>query len=646
MFPVPVLALLTALAPAAQEPARDTPSEEGGPTHLGRWLRTIHGLDAPQAVAFGPDGRLHVAEAGADRVRAFDLDGREVAVYAGQGTERLRAPQGVSVAPDGTVLVSDTGNHRVVAFRPDGSVLRAFGGLGAGPGSLHTPLDLDTDGEVVAVAEAGNRRVQRFDLTGRPLGSTPASGPADVALAGESWLFADAALHRIEHRDAAGEPAAVLGEYGFFPGTFARPSGLEVHAGRVFVADQENHRVQVFLLDALAGERGVPALASPLYVVGVHAVRPREGKGRLHYPADVAVSADGALAAVCEPWDDRVQLFGRAPGAEPPPDVTRAGTPQASPHLGPTLAADGTCMASVEPETAEVIVYDLRQLDGERRNDPIRISRFGGRGERLGLFARPAGMDLDLESRSLVVCDPALRRVHEILLDYDPTGEVGQDFEMARAARMLDFERIGPGGERAWPIEPIAAARTGGELFVLDAANEMVHVLDAGWRLQKSFGGHGTAPGALRAPTDLAASPDGERLYVVDSGNRRVQAFSPRGEPLAVLGDGELDEPFGVACAPDGTVVVSDAGAHQLVRFAADGTLLGRSGSRGIRRGELYRPRGLAFSGAGELYVVDHANHRGIVLTVDGEYVDAFGSRLYTRPAEDPASYRAEDYTE
>lgn len=645
------------IGPRAQDPAQEGPAQES-PSHLGAWLLTIHGLERPLGVALGPGNRVYVAEAGAHRVRVFSAEGQELASLGGrgQGAGQLQEPHGVAVAPDGTIFVADTGNHRICVFSADGEPLRQWGGLGSAAGRFHTPRGLALSGNRLAVADEGNQRVQLFDLEGRHLLSVPTRGgegparPTDVALTGAGELLVvDADRQRLERYDSQGRRLATLGGHGFFPGLYANPLGVSLAQGRVFVADQENHRVQVFELEELVDSR---AAVGPRYVLGVHAIRPREGRGKLHYPTDVAVAADLSLVAVSEPLDDRVQLFGRAAGRQPAPDPLRVGIGQASAHLGAQVALDGTWMTTVEPETHQVILHDVRQVT------PIMVSRFGGFGSRLGQFARPTGMALDMQSRTLLVCDTGNRRLQELTIGLDPEAALRQDFEVARYVRALDCERLGKHlrferGELTleWTIVPVAVAvewgrGPEGRIFLLDARNERVHVLDRSLRPLSSFGGHGAEPGRLRRPTDLALDPSGTRVWVVDRGNARLQAFTPEGRLLTVVGEGTLASPRGVVCFADGSILVSDDHHHALFRFDAEGELLARFGERGIRRGCFYGPRGLALDSAGRVTVMDHANHRGLILEAGGEFVGAFGSRLYTAPAKRPEKYRREDYVE
>ena len=87
-----------------------------------------------------------------------------------------------------------------------------------------------------------------------------------------------------------------------------------------------------------------------------------------------------------------------------------------------------------------------------------------------------------------------------------------------------------------------------------------------------------------------------------------------------------FSEPFGIVAAPDGTIVVADAGhAHRIRRISPDGivtTLAG--GARGFADGPGTRaafstPSGLALAQDGTLYVADTGNHAIRRITPDGQ---------------------------
>ena len=119
-------------------------------------------------------------------------------------------------------------------------------------------------------------------------------------------------------------------------------------------------------------------------------------------------------------------------------------------------------------------------------------------------------------------------------------------------------------------------------------------------------------------PWDVAVSPDGRWVYVADTWNHRILKFSPEGKLAKVWGHayyGQDDPlgiwgPRGIAVDALGRVYVSDTGNKRIVIFDADGNYLAQSGSPGLQPGQFDEPVGLAFDEHSNLYVADTWNQR------------------------------------
>ena len=70
----------------------------------------------------------------------------------------------------------------------------------------------------------------------------------------------------------------------------------------------------------------------------------------------------------------------------------------------------------------------------------------------------------------------------------------------------------------------------GNRLHVLDTGNARVQVFSPSHRHLRTLGREGEAPGELSSPSAMWVFPDGE-VIVSDTGNRRLQPFGPSGEP-------------------------------------------------------------------------------------------------------------------
>lgn len=112
----------------------------------------------PMDVAWAADGRLLVADAGADLLRAVDAVGTVTTVKT---TSPLKTPHGVAVGPHGTIYVADMGTHRVLAIGAGGEVTTVAGTGEAGGDAMHLnrPAAVLVHAGWVWIADLDNHRI-------------------------------------------------------------------------------------------------------------------------------------------------------------------------------------------------------------------------------------------------------------------------------------------------------------------------------------------------------------------------------------------------------------------------------------------------------------------------------------------------------
>jgi hypothetical protein len=152
----------------------------------------------------------------------------------------------------------------------------------------------------------------------------------------------------------------------------------------------------------------------------------------------------------------------------------------------------------------------------------------------------------------------------------------------------------------------------------------------------------GTAEGQFSLPRNMAVGQDGT-IYVLDSGNHRLQVFDKDGNFLRAWGNfgtelGQFNEPWGIAVDEE-YVYVADTWNHRIQKFTLDGQFVdsfGSSGSPDVNSGEeglglFFGPRSIILLNDGRLLVTDTGNHRMQVLDTEGNFqyqVGGFGSDL------------------
>jgi predicted membrane-bound mannosyltransferase/DNA-binding beta-propeller fold protein YncE len=229
------------------------------------------------------------------------------------------------------------------------------------------------------------------------------------------------------------------------------------------------------------------------------------------------------------------------------------------------------------------------------------------------------------------------------------------------------------------------AAGLNEDVYVADSRNHRIlHIASDGSLLQEwgTFADQATgdAPiGTFNEPWGVAVGPDSS-VYVTDTWNHRVQKFTEDGKPDKIWGQygqpvAEIPEskssfwgPRGIAVDSQGRVFVADTGNKRIVVFDEDGNYITEFGSAGFDPGQFDEPVGVAVADDGTVYVADTWNQRiqSFVPSEDGTFyfpsvqwdVNAwFGQSLDNKPfiavsadkhvfITDPEGYRVIEFTE
>jgi len=166
----------------------------------------------------------------------------------------------------------------------------------------------------------------------------------------------------------------------------------------------------------------------------------------------------------------------------------------------------------------------------------------------------------------------------------------------------------------------IAIDRERRRVYVADSAHTLskeqsVKIFSLDGKLIGKIGGQkGDRPGYFNVPTYVWVDNDGD-VYVTDTMNCRVQAFSPRGEYLRSYGErgdayGQFSRPKGVALDSFHNVYVVDSAWSNVQIFNPQWQVLLFFGGRGPFPGMLKNATAVAIDKNNHIYVGDYLNHR------------------------------------
>lgn len=533
----------------------------------------------------------------------------------------------------GNLFVADIDNHRVWKLAPDGTMTVIAGtgepGYGGDGGAalrarLASPLGVTVDNQGnVFIADRDNHRVRRVSSAGIIL---------TVAGTGEPGFSGDGGPAQAAQLRA---PTAVA----WSP------------AGRLYIADTENHRVREIsptgLISTFAGTGdtsfngdGIPATAASLQA-----------------PSGLAVPPPGeGLLLIADTAHNRVRRVLSSGLIE---TVAGTGTAGFSGDNGPATQARLDNPRGLAASTAGVWIADTRN-NRIRRVAPdgtittvAGIGRYGFRGDggpaTEAWMVLPHGVALT-PAGTFLVFDTYNARLREV-------NAAGVIQTVAGTGTPTSTGDGGPATAATFNQPLGVAAGPGGVIYVSDSLSHRVRRIDPDGTILTvagtgvgGYGGDG-GPGVeaqLFYPAGLAVDTAGN-LYIADQGNHRIRRLSPDGALARFAGTGEpgyggsgglaisakLRDPYGLAFDAAGNLYVAELGNHRVRRIGTDGIIhdvagtgeSGFSGDGGVAtQARLNHPQGVAADAAGNLYIADSDNHRIRRVGADGKISTVAGT--------------------
>ena len=434
---------------------------------------------------------------------------------------------GATTMRDGSVLIGDYWNRRVLHYATNGGYLGAFidnAGYTADQHQSPYGLGVDPDTGDVYMADTDRRQVDRYSESGVFLNSFGINGksgttpgmfryPSRVAVHSGLVLIADTWSNRIvAYRPTGTVEEWAFGTTGSAPGQFKQPRGMDFDAaGRLFVADQGNKRVQVFDVDA-ANNR----------LVFVRAFGMKYNATATNPPADavfrgdlrgLAVDDANGTVFVVDGEGNRIHKF------------TTDGvylTSWGSNGSGNGQFVDGGREVTVDG-AGQVWVGDMPNF---------RVQVFTNQGAFLPNGPNPPRS----AARRAVSTAHVVSRWTRPATSSSSTPTTGGSPSSPRTARRSRRGGIVDAADYEFNYARLDAVDPNdGSVVVADTDNNRIIKYTNAGAFVWSVGGGGGSLGTYKNPHGIDVAPDG-RIYVADTNNGRIQVLTADGDALFTIG--------------------------------------------------------------------------------------------------------------
>lgn len=235
---------------------------------------------------------------------------------------------------------------------------------------------------------------------------------------------------------------------------------------------------------------------------------------------------------------------------------------------------------------------------------------FGTPGFKAGEFQQPRGIAIDA-NKHVYVADTENGRVQV----FDPNGRYVREIRPANGRDSFRFPRT------------VAISPATGKVYVVDEMDFRIYVFEPDGRQAQVWDRRRSQSEAAAVPGRMAVTANGV-IYVSEPNNHRVMVYTTNHVFTAALGaGGELQSPSGLAVGPQGRLYVLDYGHCRVQAFDNKGKAALAFGRRGMGLGEFSVPRDLTVDRGGTVFVADTLNHRVQIFDAQGQPVTAIGQK-------------------
>jgi uncharacterized protein (TIGR03437 family) len=609
-------------------------------------------MGQPARVALDASGNLYFSASNC----VFKMDahgtvtliaGNSRAGFSGDGglavNAQLNAPEGIAFDPNGNIYIADSRNNRIRQVSPLGIIITFAGdgtiSPGGGPGAygdggpatsaqLHLPMGVAVDTNFnVYIADTGDNTIREVTADGN---IATIAGDSFPSYQGDAGLAIAAELHGPE--DVAVDSS-----------------------GNIYIADTQNAYIRKVTTDGninfIAGDGSIGFTGDGGYATSADLIAPFalavDSSGNVYF----AENGDSRIRRIDAKSLDISTVAGNGtPGFSG--DGSTATNAEMNSPTGLAIDSTGNLYIadSLNCRIRKVASGNISTFAG---NGTFSYSGDGGPAIQAQLNT-PQGVAADAAG-NLYIADTLNNVVRKVspngtISNYAGNGGAGNSGDGSAAT---SAQLHGPQG---------LAADTFGNLYIADTMNAKVRKVSAsgviatvaGSGTPGSGGDGGAAASAqLNLPIGVAVDSSGN-LYIADFGNSRVRKVSASGAIGTVAGNGsfgysgdggpavkaQLNGPQGVAVDAAGNLYIADT-ENNLIREVTAGGLIASVAGNGVAgysgdggqatSAQVGNPVGLAVDAAGNIFTLDASNRvrqvypNGLIATIAGN-----GSRGYS----------------